>query len=343
LDEDLSSIITINNYISPYMVQQKKRHHFIPKAYLNAFCDPKGRVLVYRKDEPKKALHLVPDATQFRGYYYSQPTPAGAQDNNTLEDLFSTIESQWPETVEKLHRREDANERLENIYEFMSLQRVRVPASRDLSEAILARTVKDTMQNMLATGKLPPPPASLKDFPNQVNVAIDPHQSIHAMVAMLQGMAKLYARLGFAAVHNETKQSFLTSDNPVLWFDPLLPFHEQRPYTANPNGTMFLFFPISPRLALIGSTEYQETFRRYGMLHNDVPDENWVEAMNAQVCRFGYEAIIASCTGQEELITRYADISPVHEAISLPTSQGIATIHQQVFGKRKLKPKWKKQ
>ncbi|SOD28516.1 Protein of unknown function [Variovorax sp. YR752] len=323
-------------------MQQTKRHHFVPKAYLNAFCDQAGRLLVYRKDGPPGPLHVTPNATQFRRYYYSQPTPGGGQDNNTLEELFSTIESNWPETVAKLHRREDVNDRLENIFQFIALQRVRVPASRDVAEAMLAQTVKDTLKVMLANGELPPPPLGFEDLPNQVQVTIDPHRSIHAMAAMMQGMGRLYSMLGIAAVHNATMRPFLTSDNPVLWFDPSLPFDSQRPYTINPDsGPVLLVFPVSPKLALVGSTEYKDVFGRHGLLHSDAPDETWVDVINAQVCRFAYEAVIAQSAGQEDVIAKYAGISPVHEAVALPVGKGMATIHRQVFGPRVAKPKWR--
>ncbi|WP_366946012.1 DUF4238 domain-containing protein [Polaromonas sp.] len=134
---------------------QKKRHHYVPKAYLSAFCDAEGRICVYRKDRAETLLRVKPDATQFRGYYYSQPIPEGGTDNNTLEDLFSTIEGPWPETVSRLQRRENVNDRLENIFEFMALQRARVPASRDGTEAALSEKVRATMVDMLQNGKLP--------------------------------------------------------------------------------------------------------------------------------------------------------------------------------------------
>jgi hypothetical protein len=322
-------------------MQQTKRHHFVPKAYLKAFCDESGRLLIYRKDGLPEPLRVAPDATQFRRYYYSQPTPEGKQDNNALEAVFSTVERDWPETVAKLLRREDVNDRLENIFQFMTLQRARVPASRDVAEAALAQSVKDVMKVMLASGELPPPPQGFEDLPNQVQVSIDPHRSIHAMTAMIEGIGQLYSMIGLVAVHNATTRPFLTSDNPVLWFDPSLPFDAQRPYTINPdNGPVLLVFPISPKLALVGSIEYKETFGRYGLLHSDAPDETWVEVINAQICRFAYEAVIASSIGQEELIAKYVDISPVHEAVVLPVAKGAATIHRQVFGPRVVKPKW---
>ncbi|BCF89098.1 DUF4238 domain-containing protein [Paraburkholderia largidicola] len=323
-------------------MQQIKRHHFVPKAYLNAFCDPSGRLLVYRKDAPWNPLRQTPDATQFRRYYYSQPTPDGSRDNNTLEALFSTVESEWPTTVEKLKRRENANDRLNNIFEFMALQRARVPAARDLAEATLAQALKDTMKVMLANGDLPPPPPSLDDVQTQIQVSIDPHKSIQAMVDLIQGMGPLYRMLGISAVHNNTGRPFLTSDNPVIWFDPSLPFNLQRPYTIDrERGPVCLFFPISPKLALVGSTEYKDTFALHGLKHSDVPNEDWVDLMNAQVCRFAYEAVIATSRGQEETISEFAHISPVHEAMPLRVGKGILTIHRQVFGPRTDKPKWR--
>ncbi|MFV0926498.1 DUF4238 domain-containing protein [Pseudomonas palmensis] len=83
-------------------MNQKKRHHFIPKAYMNSFCDEAGRVFVYRKDGDGKPLRVVPNATQFQGYYYSQPTPDGGTDNNKLEDLFCEYEGAWPPLVKRL-------------------------------------------------------------------------------------------------------------------------------------------------------------------------------------------------------------------------------------------------
>lgn len=319
---------------------QKKRHHFVPKAYLKSFCDPGGKLLVYRKEAPGEPLHVKPDATQFRSYYYSQPIPSGGQDNNTLEDLFAAIESNWPETVEKLHRREDVNDRLSNIFDFMSLQRVRVPAARDLVEAMLAQSVKGTMQVMLANGTLPPPPAGLENIADLVQVSIDPHQSIHAMAEMLRGIGSLYERLGFAVIHNTTDRHFLTSDNPVLWFDPAVPFAEQRPYTIALDGPVVLLFPVSPTLIIVGSTEYRETFSQHGLLHGNDVDASTVDAMNAQICRFAYEAVIATDIGHEEMILEFADISPVFEATTVKVASGMLMLGQQTFGRRLAKPKW---
>lgn len=325
-----------------HMTQQTKRHHYVPKAYLNAWRNEKGRLLVYRKDDPGKALPLAPDATQFRSYYYSQPTPDGGQDNNTLEQLFSTLESDWPPLVAALERGEDVNGSLETVFQFISLQRARVPAARDAIESMLAETTRSTLQVMLQNGTIEAPPREMGDLPRCLDIAIDPHQSIHAMARLIQAMGTLFSKIGITAVHNNTGRAFLTSDNPVIWFDPSLPFDEQRPYTVDPNGgPIFLIFTVSPTLAILGSTDYQATYSKHGLFHSEVPERSFVDMINAQVCRFGYECVIAQSPGHEEEAARFSEVSPIHEAISIAAGTGVLTVHRQAFGKRPHKPKWK--
>jgi hypothetical protein len=66
-----------------------------------------------------------------------------------------------------------------------------------------------------------------------------------------------------------------------------------------------------------------------------------VLAVTIKTCRFGYEAVIAHSAGQEAMIIEHAAVSPVHQAVQLPVSQGGATLHRYVFVHRTPKPKWR--
>ncbi len=94
----------------------KKRHHYVPKAYLRSFCNDTNKLLVYRKDEPSRAIALSVENAALQNYYYSQPTPEGGTDNNTLEDFFSKTEEKWPGIIDRLHRQEDVKDSLEDIF-----------------------------------------------------------------------------------------------------------------------------------------------------------------------------------------------------------------------------------
>ena len=51
----------------------------------------------------------------------------------------------------------------------------------------MAEMVKANTRILDAKGMLPPKPEGFEDILNRMEVAIDPHQSIHAMAWMLQG------------------------------------------------------------------------------------------------------------------------------------------------------------
>lgn len=313
------------------MEPEKKRHHFVPKAYLKAFCDAKGKLLVYRKDDPEKVLKMVPEAIGFEKYYYAQPLPDGSRDTNTLENMFSELEGRWPALATKLSNGEDVSDQLSVLLEFIALQRVRVPASRDVTEAALANLVKLTLNQMHTAGELPAMPAglSLNDF----IVAIDPHQSIHGMVAQLQvEVADIMNRAGFWAVLNKTGRPFLTSDNPVIWFDETQPEDTRRPYAVESQGSFILIFPVSPTLVILGSPAHKKNFSQHGLQYSTAPTEDWVAWINEEVSRFAYETVFAQREGEEEVVRRFANESPV-----LGQTEGDP---QMVFGPRASLPKW---
>ncbi|EOV0931922.1 DUF4238 domain-containing protein [Pseudomonas aeruginosa] len=321
--------------------QQKKRHHFVPKAYLKAFTNQRGQVFVYRKDNPGRALPAKPDATQFERYYYSQPLPEGGQDNNTLEDIFGELESAWPGFVKRLARKESINHDIELFIQFVALQRARVPAARDAFEAGLAATVKDTMKVLVRNGKLPPPPRGFEDILDKVEVSIDPHQSLHAMPGLLKKIGELFDTVGLAIIHNTSEVPFLTSDNPVVWYDPSVPIESQDPYAISTDGPIAIQFPISPNMMLFGTKEYRERYCTQGLLHGEIPDVEWVHYVNTQTCRFGYGAVIAQSLGQEEMIQAHSALSPVFDRSLLELDAQTVSIGRFVFGSRVAKPKWK--
>ena len=318
----------------------KKRHHYIPKSYLKFFCDDAGQVHVYRKDDPCKAIQQSPDNTGFHKYYYSQPRPDGEKDHNALEDCFSEIEDKWPWIVDQLHRRENVNDSLEAIFQFMALQRARVPASRDATEKIDAEGIKAVARVLDAAGKLPPKPVGFEDMLDHTEIAIDPHQSIYGMVSVIQGIAQVFDRIGICAMHNKTDVPFLTSDNPVIWFDPSVQDSDLRPYVLQPDGPVVFLFPVSPSLIIYGDSSRKEQFSSEGLGITDLSDVGLVEAINRQVCRFGYQAIFAQETGQERLIREHAELSPVVHFDRVVSGKGEGIAFQMIFGRRERKPKW---
>lgn len=210
-----------------------------------------------------------------------------------LEDCFSKIEDKWPGIVDRLHRRESVNDSLLDIFQFIILQRTRVPASRDAAERIDAERVLALARRLDVAGELPSKPEGFEDILDHVEVSINPHQSIHAMVPMMRGIGQVFDRVGFGASHNKSEIPFLTSDNPVIWFDPSVKDSDLQPYVLQPDGPIVLLFPVSPSLIIYGDSPMRDQFASEGLGVADLSDTGLVEAINRQVCRFGYQTIYA--------------------------------------------------
>lgn len=314
----------------------------MPKAYLKSFCDEDGKVRVYRKDAPQKPIYQSPDNTGFHKYYYSQPLPEGERDNNSLEDLFSKLEGKWPPLVDRLRRGDDINdpESLGVLLDFIALQRARVPAARDAVEKARSEEVMSTLRVMDAHGMFPPKPQGHEDILDPIKVAVDPHQSLLAMKILVDGIDKLFDEIGLGALHNKTDIPFLTSDNPVVWFDPSVPEVEMRPYVWRPGGQVVLLFPIAPDCMVYGHSSMREQFALHGFGHSELSESKAVETMNHQICRFAYKTVFAQKPGQEPVIRKHAEVSPVLQTSILPLEEGEVLVFQNVFGTRERKPKW---
>lgn len=321
----------------------KKRHHFVPKAYLKAFCDGDGKVFVYRKDNPNKIIHQNPNNTGFHKYYYSLPAPEGERNNDTLENLFSEVEAKWSPIVERLLQRKDVNGSKEDIFIFVALQSARVPATRDAVEDFLSKIVKAEARILDEQGQLVPKAAGSESLVDKLEVAIDPLQSLVLMPSLLEGFLRILDKMGFVVLHNETDTPFLTCDNPAIWFDPSVSEAKMRPYNCQPGGPIRLLFSVAPNLMLFGDTSLRDKFAHNGFEHLDIKCR-FVREWNRHICRFAYETVFAQKRGQEALIQKHVDVSPIWEGTEIPSKDGKGKLvsGKFVFGKRKQKPVWKR-
>lgn len=196
------------------------------------------------------------------------------------------------------------------------------------------------MKALMRNGKLSPLPLGFEDILDKVEVSIDPHQSIHAMPGLIKKIGELFGTVGLAIIHNMSDVPFLTSDNPVVWYDPSIPIESQNPYAIYPDGPIAIQFPISPHMMLFGVKEYREQYFKEGLMHGEIPSVEWVHYVNTQTCRFGYGAVIAQKPGQEEVIQAHSALSPVFDHSSLEFGAQTVSIGRFVFGSRVAKPKW---
>jgi Protein of unknown function (DUF4238) len=294
----------------------KKKHHVVPATYLGGFVDRVGKLYEYRKDDPKNPRYNIPKEVGHRRYYYSQPMPDGGMDHNTLEGFFDKeLESKWNGLLSKIRNKNQLSQSdHELLFQFVSMLRVRVPAARDAVELRRAESVKTTAKLLDSMGQLPPKPEGLEDIDllEVMQVSIDPHQSIRAMPAMLQGFGVVLYSIGFKIFENNTSISFITSDNPVVNFDPDIPEKKMRPYVISRDRMRIeLIFPIDNKHILHGHSDYRESYIDEGITYANLAKRSCAKRFNRLVCKFGYEKIFSCNTEHEALIRKYSSLSPV--------------------------------
>lgn len=327
------------------MSDNKKKHHVVPATYLDGFTDNTGKLYEYRKDDPKNPRYNSPRELGHRRYYYSQPMPNGGMDHNTLEDFFDKeLESKWPNLLSKIrHKQALSNEDHELLFQFVGILRVRVPAARDAIEHQRAELVKSTAHLLDDMGELPPKPPSLKniDLLKDVQVSIDPHQSIHAMAPMMKGFGLVLGSIGFKILENETSIPFITSDNPVANFDPDVPEKKMLPYVISRDRMRIeLIFPIDKSHLLHGHSDYKDSTRNQKIVYANLDRNRYVKRFNRLICKFGYEKVFAYSTEHEPLIKKYSSLSPVTKVDKIAVEDGYFNLSTNIFGKRSKLPKW---
>jgi hypothetical protein len=327
-------------------LNQKKRHHYLAQTYLEGFCNPDGKVCVYLKDRPGAPWWAAVNTIGFENYYYSQPTPDGGQDNNLLEDSFSSFENRWPDIVSKVESKDQLGEHFKDMLSFIIMHRVRVPTARDAVEATLAESVRMTARFLNDCGKLPAPPEGITfdDLDKHLVVSIDPHRSILAMTDLATGVAKIIDAIGFEILENHTPEGFITSDNPVIYFDPTASLALLEPYNISRSRMDIEFmFPIAPRFLLWGHSAMACRPDRHAPKYQHIRDLAFVRRANALAVRFANRMVFSNEDRHQELVERYGRRSPVLSVTHLRTSSGRGIRVQHTFSSSKPKPKWSAQ
>jgi hypothetical protein len=248
--------------------------------------------------------------------------------------MFANLEAKWPALVRRIEARENFNDALEYMFEFLAAMRVRVPAARDAAETIDREGVKATMRSLERRCLLPPMPEGLTQ--DQIDVVINPHQSIHAMPQMVRGFAIVVDMLGFELLCNETGIPTITNDNPVMYFDADRPLKKLEPYRNK--GKIELLMPISPTRVLRGHPDLKSRYGSEGVEYRSINSAAEIRRINTLASMFGYDFVFANSRDHDATIAKHLDIAPVLRTRQV--SKGI--YFETVFGPKPRKPKWRK-
>lgn len=218
-----------------------KRHHFLPKFYLEGFSRegwvwlfdrPRGE---FRRQRTKQVAVI--------GRYYSVATVDGPNPA-VVERLLGSIEAGTRPLIEKL----DAGELLDPtdkdaLSVFVASMYSRVPQFRNDYEHLSAELLRRMSEIMLGdperaalaienmrldTGEdLDIDPQRLSDFVTrgEYDVEFPPEHSIKMMLELIPEFGRLFEQMNWIFCHPPARSSFVTTDAPFL----LIPPPQERP------------------------------------------------------------------------------------------------------------------
>lgn len=314
----------------PKRTQDKKRHHYVAATYLKGFCDASDKVIAYCKDAPGKVICSIPEEIGFEKYYYSQLSSSGVQDNNSFEDLFASVEDHWPRVLAAAKAGDFDGDILHWLYAFLTMSRARVPAARDFHQSAMALRMRVEVKALAKIGKLPHKLRRYEHELDTVDIAVNQQRTLQTMSDDMRRFADMSRLLGFEIMANDTDVDFITSDNPVSYFDPTPPPARMTPYDVD--RKIELYFPLDSRTLLRGSHRLRN--RGQVPVVRRLTNVAKVQAINRVTARFGYRFVFARDRSHGPLLKQFHGASPVLDARVRGEGRDIEIHLKHVFGPR---------
>jgi hypothetical protein len=273
----------------------KKKHHYVPRFYLNYFTDNKGFVFVYDKED-NKMFSAKPESIAFEKYYYTIEDETGEADPELIEDLLSHIETYGGQAFKQLLLRETLNDNEKsNLCAFIACMFIRGPNYRSNVENIFGQSVekfsKFVASNATYFNKHIDPELK-RSFPEEnisseeirkyilegeYSIKANPIVSLYTGIPSILTFGEIFFNMKWNFYVATEELHFLTCDNPVFMFDPT---HDPK----GKSGVRFLSknveitFPISKDLCAVGAWQL-------------IKDFVYVQAKNQLIKQINYRTI----------------------------------------------------
>jgi len=330
-----------------------KQHHYIPKIYLESFCDSAGVIWLHDKwsgrsfaTRPKNALK--------ENFYYAQPDHKNKTWNHNLERFFSKeVEADWPTTVRLVQNGPQNVADLHNLFMWMYSLRARVPNCRKAIEYSLQEQVKLTALAIKDREFLDREKKIVEHFnvalkknyrcmadlydDGAIVVTIDPHKSLIAMADIAKGFSRVVSELQLHFVKNGTSIDFNCSDNPIVYFPSLQSPETCTPYQFRPGEPFEFIFPITKNYCLYHNSHSPITAQTIAVTETNSVE--FVERINRFVGAFADRYIVSS-RQLDSTETPNINHCPRPRAYRIPQKGGIGLFLRYEMGEPLRLPKW---
>jgi hypothetical protein len=208
----------------------KKKHHYLPRFYLEGFVDLKSSCLwVYEKGNLKiRSSSAINEGCQ--KFYHAFLTDDGNRDTNTIENYFQKIETNTANLFDNIHRREKfTDQNKKELALFFAFLITRVPLFRNELEKMAAIHINHVgLNNAKSDFK-----ASLETFKTlfgiELNISEDDLMDlpsnrgsvlslVHIFSIALNNFFPKLLNLKWRFLFSKQDLKWVTSDNPVYFY-----------------------------------------------------------------------------------------------------------------------------
>ncbi|MEM9318508.1 MAG: DUF4238 domain-containing protein [Pseudomonadota bacterium] len=229
-----------------------KRHHHTPEAYLKHFVEDDGCVSCVNLNGLKR-FQTAPKNVGVIGHFNTVKFEDGSVDQTTLEQFYSTFETQYNDWLEEAKTPPVSQRAVEFFIQFASIQRMRSPGARKILGPLTLLLLKD------------PKYRELQSELTEEEAALVSRAQCNDSEAIDQIGMRLSGQLGIATasqldemefvflVTSGTKQ-LITCDNPVFICGLQVSGKKASITLPVPNQRKILLFPLSKSVLLYGDT-----------------------------------------------------------------------------------------
>ena len=252
---------------------RKKRHHYIPKFYLEGFVDPRNKpfLWIYEKGGSKIIEASAKDIAVEK-HYFSFLDSKGERDSETLENALAEIEGKVASVCRKIFNEKSLCEEDRSFFaSFLALMMTRVPNHRNVISVMIESVIKK-MSLMFASNKKGFE-GSVKRFEHDTGNKIDmpiedlrqimldeskykikanPQFSIAIALSNLDKLIQVFFDMKWTFLKATDDYKYLSGDNPLYYYDPT---YDPRSFygVGLLNKNVEITLPISQEVALFAS------------------------------------------------------------------------------------------
>lgn len=211
----------------------KERQHYVPRCYLDSFCDAQGHLHVYDKTTGRTFVSRPDSVAVEKDFYSLPPELTGTGDQRELETALSPVEADASDIIRNWTAGIDSPDfrilpaQRERFSLFIALQFFRTKEHRIIISEFKKRILSPD-QEMTEEGEL--------------------HNHLLWNSDLVQNTADRLSQFIWIVAKNESSVPFLASDHPVVTKDSASKHWLTTPKLTQPGVQVIL--PLTPRLIL---------------------------------------------------------------------------------------------